>query len=263
MSDEFPEGPFAGPRGGALEGDPVRKSQELMRRNLTKRFYKDVTVELRDEGHVVLLDGRQVKTPGKVTLALPDARLAEAVAAEWRAQKTHIDPGVMHLTRIVNSGIEAVPAKHAEVADDIAGYAGTDLLCYRAQSPERLVLQQARHWDPVLAWAEETFGARFILAGGVMHVAQPPHSLEAIRAAVRAYDSLHLAALHTATTLTGSVLLALALTQGHLTPDAVWAAAFVDENWNAELWGADAEALQTRALKRQEFDAAAFVLGIG
>ena len=242
--------------------DPVRKAQELMRPKLPKRFYKDVTTELRDGGHVVLLDGRLVKTPGKLTLALPDARLAEAVAEEWRAQKVHIDPGTMHLTRIVNSGLEAVPGKHGQVADEIAGYAGSDLLCYRAETPQRLVEQQAQHWDPVLSWVEGTFGARFTLAAGIIHVAQSQEALAAIRKAVGAYAPMELAALHTATTLTGSVLLALALAHGRLDTDAVWAATFVDEDWNISVWGEDAEAARMRARKRAEFDAAAFLLAV-
>lgn len=258
MSDEFLQDK---PTGHDPErSDPMRQAQQAMRTKMPKRFYKDVTTELRDEGHVVLLDGRMVKTPGKLTLALPDARLAEAVADEWRAQKTHIEPDTMHLTRIVNSGIEAVPPKREEVADEIAGYAGSDLLCYRVETPARLAERQAQHWDPVLGWIEKTFGARLTLAAGIIHVAQPEEALAAIRKAVGAFEPMQLAALHTATSLSGSVLLALALAHEHLDKDAAWAAAFVDENWNAELWGEDAEAARARARKHEEFGAAAFVL---
>ena len=240
--------------------DPMRKAQALMRPALPKRFYTDVSVEPRAEGHVVLLDGRAVKTPGKLTLALPHGGLAEAVAEEWRAQVDVIDPGLMHLTRIVNSGIEAVPAKQAEVCDAIAAYAGTDLLCYRAEGPERLVERQRAHWEPVLAWVEETLGARFVLVEGVMPSEQPAAALAAIRAAVGRFGALELAALYTVTTLTGSVLLALALAAGRIDADAAWAAAHVDEDWNAELWGQDAEAMRLREKKRAEFDAAVMVL---
>ncbi|WP_321502977.1 ATP12 family protein [Breoghania sp.] len=242
--------------------DPMRKAQELMRPALPKRFYKDVSVEAREEGHVVLLDGRTVKTPGKLTLALPLAELAEAVAEEWRAQVEVIDPGVMHMTRIVNSGIEAVPAKHQEVADVVAAYAGTDLLCYRADGPERLVERQAEIWGPVHAWAEKTLGTRLVLAQGVMPVEQPAETLAAIREAVRRFTSLELAALHTVTTLTGSVLLALALAAGEIDAERTWAAAHVDEDWNAELWGQDAEAMRLRETKQAEFEAAAKVLAL-
>ena len=240
--------------------DPMRKAQELMRPALPRRFYTDVTVEPRAEGHVVLLDGRAVKTPGKLTLALPHGALAEAVADEWRAQEEVIDPGVMHLTRIVNSGIEAVPAKHAEVADAIAAYAGTDLLCYRADGPERLVERQQAHWGPVLAWAEQELGARFVLVEGIMPADQPQEALAAVRAAVGRFGALELAALYTVTTLTGSVVLALALAAGRIDADEAWAAAYVDEDWNAELWGQDAEAMRLREKKRAEFDAAVLVL---
>ncbi|WP_321339806.1 ATP12 family protein [Breoghania sp.] len=242
--------------------DPMRKAQELMRPPLPKRFYKDVSVEARDEGHVVLLDGRTVKTPGKLTLALPLAELAEEVAEEWRAQAEVIDPGVMHMTRIANSGIEAVPAKHGEVADAVAAYAGTDLLCYRADGPERLVERQGEMWGPVHAWAEETLGVRFMLAAGIMPVEQPAETLAAVREAVGRYSPLELAALHTVTTLTGSVLLALALAAGKIDAERTWAAAYVDEDWNAELWGQDAEAMRLREMKQAEFQAAVKVLAL-
>lgn len=263
MSDDFLQDQ---PTGNNVSGhdpvrsDPIRQAQRAMRTNMPKRFYKDVTVEQRDEGHVVLLDGRIVKTPGKLTLALRDARLAEAVADEWRAQETHILPDTMHLTRIANSGIEAVPPKREDVADEIAGYARSDLLCYRVETPERLAERHTQHWDPVLGWIEETFGARFTLAGGIVHVTQSDEALLAIRKAVGAFEPMQLAALHTATSLSGSVLLALALAHGHLDTDTAWAAACVDEHWNVELWGEDTEATRARARKREEFSAASFVL---
>ncbi|MDJ0929937.1 ATP12 family protein [Breoghania sp.] len=240
--------------------DPIHKAQELMHPALPKRFYKDVTVEERDQGHVVLLDARPVKTPGKLTLALPLAGLAKAVAEEWRAQVEVIDPDTMHLTRIVNSGIEAVPARHGEVVEAVAAYAGSDLLCYRAEGPDRLVARQTDTWGPVLAWAESGLGARLMLVEGIMPVDQPEDALATVREAVGRFGALELAALHTVTTLTGSVLLALALAAGEIDADRTWAAAHVDEDWNAELWGQDAEAMQHRECKRAEFDAAVLIL---
>ncbi|PTW61533.1 chaperone required for assembly of F1-ATPase [Breoghania corrubedonensis] len=240
--------------------DPIRKAQQMMRPKLPKRFYKDVSVEPRDEGHVILLDGRTVKTPGKMVLALPLAELAEAVAQEWRDQVDVIDPGAMHLTRIVNSGIEAVPARQAEVADAIAAYAGTDLLCYRADGPERLAQRQQAIWGPVLEWAEQDLGARLVLIEGIMPIDQPQEALAAIRGAVGRFGALELAGLYTVTTLTGSVLLALALAAGRIDADQAWAAAYLDEDWNAEQWGQDAEAMRLREKKRVEFDAAVLVL---
>lgn len=240
--------------------DPMRKAQEMMRPELPKRFYKVVSVDEREGRFQVLLDGRPVKTPGKLALALPDREFAEAVASEWDAQVERINPDVMHLTRIANSGIEAVPPKREAVADEIAKYAGADLLVYRAESPQGLADMQSENWDPVLRWAESALGARFTLAGGIMHVAQPEESLSIVRGEVGRHDPLGLAALHTVTSISGSVLLALAVSGRAVEPEAAWTAACVDEDWNIRQWGEDAEATRLRARKRDEFHAACFVL---
>ncbi len=231
-------------------------------RALPKRFYTQASVAARNNGFAVLLDGRAVKTPAKRDLAVPSQALAGAVAGEFAAQGAEIDPATMPLTRIVNSALDGVGPRRAEVAEDVVKYAGSDLLCYRADAPPGLVAQQARHWDPVLAWAARDLGARFVLAIGIMPVTQPETARAAIAAAVAPVDTLRLAAVHVMTTLTGSALLALAHQRGALDADATWAAAHVDEDWQIGQWGEDAEALARRAKRRLEFDAASRLLAL-
>lgn len=243
--------------------NPMEAARRAMRPPLPKRFYKEASVGERDGMFVVLLDGRLARTPSRHPLALPSRALAEAVAAEWNALGETIDPARMPLTRLVNVAIDRVANEIAAVRAEIVRYAGSDLLCYRAGSPAGLVEAQAAAWDPVLDWARETFGARFTLAEGVTFAAQPAESVAAIRAQVARYaPPFALAALATATAITGSVLLALALARGRLSADEAWAAAHVDEQWNAGQWGEDIEAKRRLAARRAEFDAAAKVLAL-
>jgi chaperone required for assembly of F1-ATPase len=208
-----------------------------------------------------VLDGRPVRTPARGFLVAPSRALAQALAAEWDAQGEIIDPATMPLTRLANSIIDGVVASPTPVAADIGKYLGSDLLFYRADGPQRLVERQERLWDPVLTWAGEALGARFVLAQGVMHTAQPEGAIAAARAAIPS-DPWRLGALHAVTTLTGSALLALALARGHLTTDAAWDAAHVDEDWNMEQWGRDEIAVARRTARRAEMDAAATVLAL-
>ncbi|WP_428697492.1 ATP12 family chaperone protein [Stappia sp.] len=240
--------------------DPVERTRALSRRALPKRFYKDVSLGLQEGGHAVLLDGRAVKTAGRKPLVLAEEALARVVAEEWRAQGEQIDPQTMPLTRIANVAIDSVPARADEVADDVAAYAGNDLVFYRAESPQELVELQEAHWGPVIAWAEARYGGRFLLAEGIMPVTQDAGLIARIRASLQPFPVLRLTGLHVATTLCGSALLALALAEGRLSADEAWAAAFVDEDWNIRLWGTDPEATQVRALRRRDFDAAASIL---
>ncbi|MFN0219349.1 MAG: ATP12 family chaperone protein, partial [Hyphomicrobium sp.] len=210
----------------------------------------------------VLLDGRVVKTPGKRPLAAPNAKLASAIADEWSAQVGHIDPASMPLTRYANTAIDAVADHQGAVAVDIAAYAASDLLCYRAEAPMELVVAQAARWDPVVAWAREALDAPFVVASGVMPVEQPPEAIAAIAAALLPHDAMRLTALHILTTLTGSALLAIAHARGRLTADEVWAAAHIDEDYQIALWGQDSEAAQRRKGRRIEFDAASRMLAL-
>jgi chaperone required for assembly of F1-ATPase len=240
--------------------DPTEAARRSVRPHLRKRFYERAHVGESGEGGVpILLDGKPVKTPARRALSLPSRALAEAVAAEWDAQTDVIDPARMPLTRLANSVIDAVADKPAPVAEEIAKYLGSDLLCYRADAPAGLVESQARAWDPVLLWVRDQFGARFVLAQGVVHVPQPQEAIAAIRAAVPA-EPWRLGALSAITTLTGSALLALALAHGALAAEAAWAAAHVDEDWQMSQWGRDELALARRQYREAEFQAAVTVL---
>ncbi len=251
-------------RPGADEApDPMRAARGHAKPALPQRFYTRAGVSEGPDGFRLTLDGRPANTPARNPLRLPTRALAEKVAAEWDAQETQIDPARMPLTRLANTAIDGVAPRLDAVITDLCAYAGTDLVAYRAGEPDRLVAAQGAAWDPILAWARDAFGARLILSEGVMHVEQPPDTVRALAAAVSAEtDPFRLAGLHTLTTLTGSLLIALAVLRDHLTPMQAWAAAHVDEAYQAEVWGRDAEAEARLEARRAEFEAAAdFVAG--
>jgi chaperone required for assembly of F1-ATPase len=248
--------------GNEAPRDPMRAAQANMRPLPVRRFYKAVEVREADGRHALMLDGRGARTPGRNPLVAPSRALMLKVAAEWDRQHETIDPAGMPLTRLLNSAIDGVAHTMAETRADILRYAGSDLLCYRAEEPENLVERQAHAFDPVLSWAAETLGARFNVTAGVMHVAQPHAALKGIGAALEAYDDpAALAALSAMTTLTGSALLALAVARGLLSPESAWQAADIDEDFQAERWGADAEASVRREARWREFEAAAIMVG--
>jgi chaperone required for assembly of F1-ATPase len=238
--------------------DPVASARKGAKRALRKRFYKEASV---GDGHAVLLDGKRAKTPAGRALKLSNRVLAEAVVAEWVAQEIHIDPARMPLTRLANVAIDRGADSARVMADEVARYAGSDLLLYRTREPEGLVAVQREHWDPILAWAEDAFGACFVLAEGVRFQAQPEAALVAVRNAIDAHaEPFRLTALAALTTLGGSALIALAFSRGAIDLAAAWKAAHVDEDWNMRQWGEDAEALARRAARRAEFEAAARML---
>lgn len=210
----------------------------------------------------ILLDGRVVKTPKKRLLAVPTKALAEAIAGEWNAQGERIDPETMPLTRLANTAIDAVAGHMEDVAADIVAFAGSDLLCYRDESDERLALRQSLHWDKVLDWAQTCLGARLEVTNGVMPIEQPGEALRQIGAALEGCDAFELAALHVMTTLTGSAVLALAHAKRSITAEQAWRAAHVDEDFQIGLWGADAEAEARRAARWREFAAASRVVAL-
>ena len=242
----------------ALE-NPIEAARRGARPILRKRFYERASIAPEAKLYAVRLDDKPVRTPAGRLLAAPARALAEALAAEWEAQREMIDPAKMPLTRLANSIIDGVTERSAPVAEEIARYLRTDLVCYRAGSPRGLVERQARQWDPIVEWARDVLGARLLLAEGVVHVTQPEAALTAAGAAIPR-DPWRLGALHSVTTLTGSALLALALAQGRITADEAWAAAHVDEDWNMEQWGRDELALERRAYRQAELQAAATVL---
>jgi chaperone required for assembly of F1-ATPase len=242
--------------------DPIRAAQANMRPEPVRRFYKEVGVrEAAGGGYALTLDERLARTPGKNGLAAASRPLLERVAEEWRRQGEILKPADMPLTRLLNSAIDGVARMKDETRAEMAGYAGSDLLCYRAEAPEALAERQRLAFDPTLAWAAETLGARFNLAGGVVHVAQPPESIAAVRAALDAVDDpAALTALSVITSLTGSALLALAVAREFLTAEEAWAAAHVDEDFQNEQWGVDEEAKARRAARWREMEAAATAL---
>jgi chaperone required for assembly of F1-ATPase len=242
--------------------DPREAARRGARPQLRKRFYSQAHVgEVGGGGFPLLLDGKPVKTPVRRALTAPTPALAAAIAEEWNAQEAVIDPARMPLTRLANAVIDAVADAPGPVADEVAQYLGSDLLCYRAEAPAGLVESQALRWDPVLTWARDALGARFVLAQGVMHVTQPAEAIAAVRATIPA-DPWRLGAVSAITTLTGSALLALALAQGALDAEAAWVAAHVDEDWQMSQWGRDEAALERRVYRRAEFAAAVTVLGL-
>jgi len=239
--------------------DATEAARRTMRPDLRKRFYQTADVREEDGAFCVVLDGRIVKTPARRTLAAPTRALAEALAAEWQAQADVIDPARMPLTRLANSIIDGVADSASAVMEDVLKYFDSDLLFYRADGPERLVKCQSAAWDPLLSWARDALGARFMLAQGIVHVTQPEDAVAAMRRAMPA-DPWRLGALHAITTLTGSGLLALALANGAIAPDAAWNAAHVDEDFNMETWGRDEMALERRNDRAREFGAAMRIL---
>lgn len=241
--------------------DPMESARRGARPNLRKRFYAraEAGTEKGESGYPVLLDGKPVRTPARRALAAPSRALAQAIADEWNAQVDVIDPGKMPLTRLANAVIDAVADRPASVADEIVQYLGSDLLCYRADAPEGLVAQQTAKWDPILAWARDELGARFIQVQGVIHAEQPKGAIAAARTAIPS-DVWRLGAVSSITTLTGSALLALALAHRAIDVEKAWAAAHVDEDWQMSQWGRDEMALQRRAFRHTEMQAAAAVL---
>ena len=240
--------------------DPEEAVRRTTRTPQRKRFYKQAEVAETPDGFVVTLDGRPVRTPSGKPLAAPRREIADGIAAEWNAQGEAIDPLTMPLTRFANSVIEGAIGRTELVSDDAAKYLGSDLLFYRASHPEALVAREAELWDPVLFWAAESLDAHFILAEGVMHVTQPEEAIQAARAAFPGGDPWSIAAFHVVTSITGSVLLALALLRGARDSDQVWAAAHVDEDWNSEKWGVDEEVAARRAARLVDFRAAVDIL---
>ncbi len=235
--------------------DPMESARKGARPLARRRFYKEADVGETGETFPVLLDGKPIRTPARRILAAPTRALAEAIAAEWNAQTEFVDPFHMPLTRLANAIIDGVAEAPQPVADEIAKYLASDLMFYRAGSPARLVALQSRHWDPVVGWARDQLGARFVLAEGVIFVEQPAPALAAARAALPD-DPWRLGALSSITTITGSALLALALWHKHLDLDAAWAAAHVDEDWNIAQWGEDELAAERRAARLAEVKAA-------
>ena len=207
-----------------------------------KRFYKDVSVKKAGESFQILLDGKPVKTPAKAALVLPTMALAKAIAAEWQAQIEEIKTEAMPLTRLSNSSIDRTRLYKDIVIDEMVNYARHDLLCYRAEGPKDLIKAETAAWDPYIKWVGENLTLKFKVTTGIETVTQDPDSMARLKAMLSLLDEFKLTALHTATTLSGSAILALALWEGLNPADKIWTASQVDEIYQAEKWGEDAEA---------------------
>jgi chaperone required for assembly of F1-ATPase len=216
-----------------------------------KRFWKAAEVTEVAGGYGVALDGRVVKTPAKATLTVPTRAMAQAIALEWDAQVEKIDPMTMPFTRTANSAIDKVTHQHADVVAMLGEYGGTDLLCYRALDQDELLARQAQAWDPLLSWAAETFDAPLVITQGVIPVEQPETSQMRLAAAVAELDSFRVAALHDLVAISGSLVLALAVARGRITAEQAWDIARIDEEFQIEAWGADEEAAELAATKRE------------
>jgi chaperone required for assembly of F1-ATPase len=224
-----------------------------------KRFWDAATVQENSDGFSILLDGRPVRTPAKNLLVVPTVTLAEPIASEWNAQVGVINPLSMPWTRTANSALEKVAPQRQAVADMLAEYGDSDLICYRADAPKELVDRQAAAWDPLLQWAAGDLDAKLEPRTGVIHRGQDPASLERLAAIVAQYSDFQLAAFHDLTSITGSLVLALATAHKFADDDNIWRISRVDEDWQVEQWGEDDEASVFTAEKRAAFvHAAAF-----
>jgi len=218
-----------------------------------KRFWTDACVVDCAPGFGIELDGRPVRTPGKSLLVVPTRALAQAITAEWDAQTGKVDPETMPLTRTANSAMEKVAPQKSEVAILLAAYGDTDLTCYRAEAPEELVRRQIEAWDPLLDWAAETYHARLIPVQGVIHRAQTETALCNLTKPLMEMSEFELAGFHDLVSLTGSLIIALATIQGLHSAETLWSTSRIDEDWQAQQWGADDEAQAMAEGKRRAF----------
>lgn len=229
---------------------------------LQKRFWKDVSVRPERFGYGIYLDERQLKTPLKSSLLAPTQAIADGIAAEWDGVEGKIEPLKMHLTRCANATIDKVVHEHGAVAAMLAEYGATDLLCYRSEAPMELVARQATAWDPMLAWIAERHSVNLLVTAGVMHKAQPEDSLKRLLDLTLAFDPWRLTAFHDLVTISGSLVLALAVSDGYMSAVDVWPLSRIDETWQEEQWGVDEDATKEADIKRSDFLKAAHLLDL-
>lgn len=227
-----------------------------------KRFWTDVSIEARGDDFAILLDGRIVKTPLRADLTLSNMAMARAVAQEWEDCGEDIDPAGMPMTGYANAAIDRVAADRQDFVDAIAAFGESDLFCYRAESPQKLVDRQAAIWDVWLDWAAQRYDVGFNVVQGIVHRAQPEETIRALKAAVAAMDDFQLSALSRLTHLSGSLVAPLALAEGRTVADKIWPDLIVDELWQEEQWGADDFAIKNRHDREADFTDAARFLGL-
>jgi len=220
------------------------------------RFYASAAALAVDGGWTVALDGRAIRTPAKAAFVVPTRTLADAQAAEWAAQGETLDPRQMPLTGFAYAAIDRVAPDRAAFAADLARFAESELLCYRADDPAPLVARQAEVWDALLAWAAGRYDVAFSVTAGILHTLQPPATMARITAAFAALDAFRLAALHPVVTICGSALIGLAVSERHLDAAGAFAAGQLDELWQAEKWGVDPLAAASLAARRAAVDTA-------
>ncbi|WP_420861383.1 ATP12 family chaperone protein [Algirhabdus cladophorae] len=218
-----------------------------------KRFWTSASTTRTDAGFGILLDDRAIKTPAKAGLIVPTQSMAAEIAAEWDAQETTIDPGSMPITRAANAAIDKVQHQRAAVADMLSEYGGTDLLCYRANSPVELAQRQSEGWDPLLSWSAQTLSAPLNTGQGVMHIDQPAESLTTLAKRVHQFDPFELTGFHDLVALSGSLILAFAVVEDHITAQSAWDLSRIDETWQIEQWGHDEEAESMAQTKQLAF----------
>lgn len=218
-----------------------------------KRFWTTAAVAPLETGFAIELDGRRIKTPAKAPLVVPTAQMGAAIAAEWEAQDGVVDPATMPFTRSANAAIDKVAHQHHEVAEMLAAYGDSDLLCYRAEGPEALVTRQSQEWDPPLNWAAEILGIRLEVHSGVIHRPQPQDAVAALASRVFALTPFQMAGFHDLVSMSGSLVLALAVAQDWRDADEIWHLSRLDERWQEEKWGVDDEAQAMSEVKRQAF----------
>ena len=222
-----------------------------------KRFYKDVAVAPVEQGFEIHLDGKPVRTPGRAILTVPNQAVADAIAAEWRAQNETIEMSVMPLTRLAYAAIDHVRANRADVVDTVSKYAETDLVSYRAEAPLTLQEIQNNAWQPLVEWMEERFGVRLAITEGILPVEQDRTHMATVRDVIEALDDFRLAALQAVTTASGSVAIGLALWDNAIEPDMAWRVAQIEEDFQIGFWGDDPNAIIMREGRKQTMMAGA------
>lgn len=226
-----------------------------------KRFYRTATAASEQDSHRILLDGRPLRTPAKQMLTVPSGDLAAAIAAEWEAQGETIEPATMPLTRLASTAFDRMPKGRAAIIEEVAGYLGTDLLCYRAAAPIELIERQRDGWQPLLEWCEDFYGTRLVVTTSVLPVAQPEAAIQGLRAVIEDLADWPLVGVHAATTTLGSVVLALALWQGRIDAAAAWHLSLLEELFEQDRWGRDQEAERRQDVLRRDVEAIALFLG--
>jgi chaperone required for assembly of F1-ATPase len=227
-----------------------------------RRVYKSVATRVAEDGWGVTLDDRPLRTPARRELRVPSEPLAAAIAAEWDAQDPDIRPETMPLTRLATTAIDRTTERRTEIATEVANYAGTDLVCYRAGHPATLAARQEAAWQPLIDWAAGRYDAGLAVTAGIVPLAQSSASLKAYAAAVAALDDFRLTAVHAATAACGSLVIALALLEGHLDAEAAFEVSQLDETFQIEAWGEDAEAARRRSAVAEDIKAAARFLDL-